>query len=118
MKIIFAGSPEFAVKPLERLCGLKNVQIVAVVTQPDRPLGRKRVITPTPVKSAALKAGLTVCDFERIRDHAQELKSFFRAKCFPRSRAGCGICTPRFCPNCAALRPFNRLYLRANRIRA
>lgn len=76
MKIIFAGSPEFAVKPLERLCGLKNVQIVAVVTQPDRPLGRKRVITPTPVKSAALKAGLTVCDFERIRDHAQELKSF------------------------------------------
>lgn len=74
MKIIFAGSPEFAVEPLKRL--LDIAEVVAVVTQPDRPVGRKKVLTLTPVKAFALSKGLPVCDFTKIREHIDELKAF------------------------------------------
>lgn len=74
MKIVYAGSPEFAVKPLKNLidCG---EQIVAVITQPDRPVGRKKVLTPTPVKQFALERGLPVFNFEKIRDHVAEIEA-------------------------------------------
>jgi len=72
-KIIFAGSPAFAVPALQKLVEAgKN--IIAVVTQPDKPAGRKRVLTPTPVKEFALKAGLPVYDFPKIRESVEELK--------------------------------------------
>lgn len=74
MKIVFAGSPEYAVPALEKLIS-SGREIVAVVTQPDKPVGRKRVLTPTPVKQCALAHGLTVFDFRRLRDHAEELLS-------------------------------------------
>lgn len=48
-KIIFMGTPEFSVPVLTQLASTYDV--VAVVTQPDRPVGRKRVLTPPPVKS-------------------------------------------------------------------
>ena len=54
MKVVFMGTPEFAALPLEMLIKEK-VNIQAVVTQPDRPVGRKRIITPPPVKKIALK---------------------------------------------------------------
>ena len=51
------GTPAFSVNILEALVAKKDeYQVVAVVTQPDRPVGRKRKLTPTPVKEAALKA--------------------------------------------------------------
>ncbi len=72
-KIIFAGSPAFAVPALRKLVEAgKN--IIAVVTQPDKPAGRKRVLTPTPVKDFALKAGLPVYDFPKIRESVEEIK--------------------------------------------
>ncbi len=73
MKIIFAGSPEFAVPVLSKLlqCG-KNV--VAVITQPDKPVGRKKVLTPTPVKAFASEQNIPVYDFVKIRDNVQTLK--------------------------------------------
>lgn len=64
-KIIFMGTPQFAV---EILAGLINsdYQVVAAVTQPDRPVGRKRVLTPTPVKELALKHNIPVYQPENI----------------------------------------------------
>lgn len=52
MRIIFLGSPECAVPPLEALIQA-GYEVVAVVTQPDKPAGRKQVLTPPPVKLAA-----------------------------------------------------------------
>ena len=58
MKIIFAGTPEFAASALGAL--LKEHQIVAVLTQPDRPSGRGMQLTASPVKQLAMKHGLPV----------------------------------------------------------
>lgn len=66
MKIVFMGTPQFAVLPLQEL--IRNgYEVVAVVTQPDRPVGRKRVLTPSPVKEAALELGIPVFQPEKIR---------------------------------------------------
>lgn len=73
MKIVFAGSPAFAVPVLEKL--LKSGKdVVAVITQPDKPAGRKQILTPTPVKAFALAHNLPVYDFKRIRDNADTVK--------------------------------------------
>lgn len=73
MKIVYAGSPQYAVAPLKALLDA-GYGVVAVLTQPDKPVGRKRVLTPTPVKSFALLKGLPVYDFARVRDHVDELR--------------------------------------------
>jgi methionyl-tRNA formyltransferase len=66
MKIVFMGTPSFAVPSLERV--LKGGhEVVAVFTQPDRPKGRKRELTPPPVKEAALSHGIPVHQPERMR---------------------------------------------------
>lgn len=74
MEIVYAGSPEYAVAPLSALVE-KGENIVAVITQPDKPTGRKRALTPTPVKAYALSHGIPVYDFARLRDHAEEVKA-------------------------------------------
>lgn len=66
MRIIFMGTPEFAVPALQVLLN-GNYNVVAVVTQPDRPKGRKRVLSPTPVKEEALKHNLLVLQPEKLR---------------------------------------------------
>ncbi len=58
MRIIFMGSPDYGVKILDELN--KNYEIVAVYTQPDKPVGRKKVLTPTPVKKYAIENNLDV----------------------------------------------------------
>ena len=65
MRIAFFGTPEFAVPTLQALAATDHT--VAVFTQPDRPVGRKAVLTPPPVKAAALELGLPVYQFEKIR---------------------------------------------------
>lgn len=65
MRIIFLGSPAFAVPSLEALLGTEH-EVVAVVTQPDRPSGRGHGLTPPPVKQAALAHGLTVLQPEKV----------------------------------------------------
>lgn len=60
------GTPDFAVPALRTLLE-DGYDVVAVVTQPDRPKGRKRILTPTPVKEEALKHGLTVLQPEKLR---------------------------------------------------
>ena len=58
MNIVFMGSPDYAVKILDNLNNHFN--IVAVFTQPDKPVGRKKILTPTPVKKYALENNLEV----------------------------------------------------------
>ncbi len=58
MKIVFMGSPDYAVKILDNLN--KFFEIVAIYTQPDKPVGRKKILTPTPVKKYAIENNLKV----------------------------------------------------------
>ncbi|AOM83239.1 methionyl-tRNA formyltransferase [Salisediminibacterium beveridgei] len=66
MKIIFMGTPDFAVPVLDALVE-EGYDIAMVVTQPDRPKGRKQVLTKPPVKTAAEKHGLKVYQPEKIK---------------------------------------------------
>ena len=66
MQAVFFGTSEFAVPTLRALMA-SPVEVAAVFTQPDRPAGRGRRLTPSPVKACALKAGLPVLQPERIR---------------------------------------------------
>ncbi|WP_027084226.1 methionyl-tRNA formyltransferase [Cohnella panacarvi] len=66
MRILFMGTPQFAVPSLNLLLE-QGYDVAAVVTQPDRPVGRKRELTPPPVKAFALERGLTVLQPEKLR---------------------------------------------------
>lgn len=68
-RVVFMGTPDFAVPSLEALLAA-GYAVVAVVTQPDRPKGRKRVLTPPPVKVRAQAAGIPVLQPEKLRDPA------------------------------------------------
>lgn len=67
MDLIFLGTPHFAVPTLRRLVASRH-RILAAVTNPDRPRGRGRRLTPSPVKQAALELGLPVLQPESPRD--------------------------------------------------
>ena len=67
MKILFMGTPDFAVPSLAALCDTGE-EIVGVVTQPDKPKGRNYVLTPPPVKVFALEKGLPVYQPKTLRD--------------------------------------------------
>lgn len=67
MRILFMGTPEFAVPSLSMLLD-EGYDVVAVVTQPDRPKGRKKELTPPPVKAFALERGLPVFQPEKLRE--------------------------------------------------
>jgi methionyl-tRNA formyltransferase len=69
LRIVFFGSPEFAVPTLRELRAAGH-QVVAVVTQPDKPRGRGQKPTPGPVKSFAVDHGLPVRQPERMKDEA------------------------------------------------
>jgi methionyl-tRNA formyltransferase len=66
MKLIFMGTPDFAVPCLESLIDAGH-EIAAVFTQPDKPVGRKQVLTPSPVKVCAEKHGITVYQPRSVR---------------------------------------------------
>ena len=66
MRIVFMGTPEFAVPSLKALIDA-GYEVAGVVTQPDRPVGRKKTLTPPPVKVLAMEHNIPVLQFERIR---------------------------------------------------
>ena len=70
LRLIFCGTPQFAVPTLEALLAAGH-EIALVVSQPDRPAGRDRQLTAPPVKLAALAAGLPVAQPEKIRNNAE-----------------------------------------------
>lgn len=65
-KIVFMGTPAFSVPVLQMIVE-EGYDVLAVVTQPDRPVGRKHVLTPPPVKAAAVELGLRVIQPEKLR---------------------------------------------------
>ena len=75
MKILYAGTPEFAVPPLQALVAA-GYEVVGVITQTDKPQGRKNILTPPPVKVAALALGLPVFQYEKIKAEVPSLKAF------------------------------------------
>jgi methionyl-tRNA formyltransferase len=74
VRLVFCGTPRFAVPTLKALLDAGHA-VALVVTQPDRPVGRKQQVEPTPVKQVALAAGLEVTQPEKIRNNAD-----FRAR--------------------------------------
>jgi len=68
MKVVFMGTPDYASRILETLIAQEDIEVAAVYTQPDKPVGRKKVLTPPPVKRVALDAGIPVYQPERLRD--------------------------------------------------
>ncbi|MDE6967150.1 MAG: methionyl-tRNA formyltransferase [Clostridia bacterium] len=74
MKLIFLGTPDFAVPSLKRIAE-SNHQILAVVTQPDKPRNRG-ILTPSPVKQQAIDLGLKVLQYDRIsREGLDDIKA-------------------------------------------
>lgn len=73
LRLVFAGTPEFSVPCLEA-CRASGAEVVAVYTQPDRPAGRGRKLTPSPVKQAALAAGIAVEQPESLKSAEAQLR--------------------------------------------
>lgn len=76
MRLLFMGTSPFAVPTLHRLIASPNYEVQGVVTQPDRPHGRGGKVTSSPVKEAAVQAGLTLFQPENVR--AKEFVQFVR----------------------------------------
>ena len=74
MRLVFCGTPQFAIPALQAVHAAGH-EIALVVTQPDRPVGRKQLVEPTPVKQVAHSVGLPVTQPEKIRNNAE-----FRAR--------------------------------------
>ena len=74
MKIVYAGTPRFAVAPLKKIIG-EGYGVAGVVVQPDKPQGRKGILAPPPVKAFALERGLTVFQPQKIRAETDALKA-------------------------------------------
>jgi methionyl-tRNA formyltransferase len=64
VRTLFCGTSEFAVPILKKLLEVEYIDLVAVVTQPDRPVGRKQIITPTPIKSLVEEENLSLKIFQ------------------------------------------------------
>ena len=77
MKIIFMGTPDFAAVSLETLIDSKH-EILAVVTQPDKPKGRKGELTPSPVKNIAVEKGIKLYQPIKVKEaeFVEILKSY------------------------------------------
>ena len=73
MRIIFAGTPEFALPPLQTLID-GEYEISAVLTQPDRPAGRGKKLRASPVKQLAVEYGLNVLQPDTLRDEVWQQK--------------------------------------------
>lgn len=67
MRTVFMGTPDFAVEILRGILEAKKHEVVGVVTQPDKPQGRKGILTPSPVKVFALEQGLKVYQPQKVK---------------------------------------------------
>lgn len=69
-KVVFMGTPQFSV-PILTMIHENGYEVLAVVTQPDRPVGRKKVLTPPPVKEEALRLGVKVIQPEKLKNSTE-----------------------------------------------
>lgn len=75
MKVVFMGTPDFSVPVLQRIIQ-DGYEVVAVVTQPDKPVGRKKVITPPPVKQEALRHEIPVLQPKKVRSEYEAILEY------------------------------------------
>ena len=80
MDVIFIGTPSYADKILKTLIAEDGINVVAVYTQPDKPVGRKKVLTPPPVKTTALENGIELYQPNRLRDE-QTVTELLKISC-------------------------------------
>jgi methionyl-tRNA formyltransferase len=73
MKIIFFGTPQFAVPSLERLINHPEIEVLGVVTQPDKRRGRGNQLIPSPVKAVAIAHQLPIWQPKRVKKDSQTL---------------------------------------------
>ncbi len=73
IRVVFMGTPDFAVPVLENL--IEHTNVVLVVSQPDRMVGRKHEIKPTPVKEMAIKHNIPVFQPEKIKEDYEQVRS-------------------------------------------
>ena len=81
MNVIFMGTPDFAVPSLERLIADGHT-VKLVVTQPDKPVGRKQIMTPPAVKACALTHGLPVYQPTSVKTDEDMYKKYHRRSIF------------------------------------
>ena len=96
VKIAFFGTPAFAVPTLKQLLGSPH-RVVAAVTQPDRPRGRGRRVSESPVKQAANASGVPVLQPERMKDPVFMAALAALAPTWASSRRTAGCCRTRSC---------------------
>lgn len=75
LRIVFMGTPQFSVPILEAL--INEYDVIGVVTQPDKEVGRKKILTPTPVKLCAIKHNIPVFQPKKIRKEYYEIKDLY-----------------------------------------
>jgi methionyl-tRNA formyltransferase len=80
MRIIFMGTPDYAKSILNSMLNTKNMEVVGVYTQPDKPIGRKKVMTSSPVKILAQKNTIPVYQPSRLRDE-DTVKELLKIEC-------------------------------------
>jgi methionyl-tRNA formyltransferase len=80
MKIVFFGTPFFAVPTLEALLNSQNFEVIAVVTQPDKRRGRGSQFIPSPIKKLATEHHLTIWQPKRVKKDKETLSSFKKAQ--------------------------------------
>lgn len=73
MRVVFAGTPGFSVSCLKALIGADGIDVVGVISQPDRKAGRGMKLTPSPVKQAAIDADIDLITPEKLRDNDEAL---------------------------------------------
>lgn len=78
--VIFMGTPDYAQKILQRLIDTDDINVVAVYTQPDKPVGRKKVLTPPPVKLTAQEHNIPVYQPQKLRDE-ETVKELLKISC-------------------------------------
>ncbi len=76
IRIVFMGSPDFALPSLSALAAARAYQVVGVVTQPDRASGRGRELKSPPVKTLALDLNIPVAQPEKLRDATAQLQEW------------------------------------------
>ncbi len=74
MKIVFAGTPDFAVLPLQKIID-GGFSLVGVITQEDKPQGRKGILTPPPVKTLAEKYNIPLLQPQKIRENVDSVRA-------------------------------------------
>lgn len=78
IRILYLGTPDFAVEPLDALARDEHFEIVSVISQPDKPRGRNMKVQPSPVKEAALRLGIPVETTEKVSapDFIEKVKNY------------------------------------------